>query len=179
MRIVISAGHYPAAPGAAFGDILEHKEATTWITAIRKRLVDRGAVVCVLRPGPLSEKIKEANAFRADLAMELHFNADAAHKGRGSETLYHPKSRLGKALAEEVQRSMSSLCAPNRGVKEGWYQMNVGGNIDAFLARTNCPAIIVEPLFVHETERFPVAREFVPVVIADALFEFCEENFHG
>ena len=44
------------------------------------------------------------------------------------------------------------LNAKNRGAKEGWYRMDPNNGPDAFLAKTKCPAIIVEPFFLDSSE---------------------------
>lgn len=153
------------------------------IAAALKRL---NVETVIVPPGTLSMKIGLINSKRCDAALEVHFNSDPGRKGRGSETLYTPGSLHGHQLAVLIQKKLAGLCPPDRGVKEGWYRMDVPGRkdyaedvdgdeaIDAFLARTNCPAVIVEPFFIHELDRIESARAAVCQAIADATGEFLQ-----
>ncbi len=186
-RIAISAGHDNKRRGACFNNVCEHDLTVPWQHALLTYLGSNG--VRVPPDLPLRDKIAWINADRTiDMAVEIHFNSDAAHKGSGCETLYAPRSRKGKALAETVQAAMSSFCAPNRGAKEGWYRMDRPGHVDyagdidgdetvdAFLGRTRCPAIIVEPFFIHEQARILALREVVCEVMADALQHYTQRS---
>lgn len=180
-RVAVSAGHYPGAPGAAYGGTSEWPEAMKYRDEIIAAL---GARAIAVPPGTLSMKIGFINSKHCDAALEVHFNSDPARKGRGSETLYTPGSLHGHQLAVLIQKRLAVLCPPDRGVKEGWYRMDAPGRtdyagdvegdeaIDAFLARTNCPAVIVEPFFIHELDRIESARAEVCRAIADVLGEF-------
>ncbi len=179
MKIAISAGHYPAAPGAAYGTMVEHPEAVIWIDRIAAVLRHLGADVFVTKPAGLSGKISSINRFGPVLAMELHFNSDPKHAGMGSETLYAPGSIRGMRLAGMVQAALADLCPPSRGIKEGWYRMAVGGIVDAFLKLTHCPAVIVQPLFIHPGTEIIAARETAPPAIARALFDVAQEFSKG
>ena len=184
--VAVSAGHYPGAPGAAFNGTAEWPEAMKYRDAIVDELRARHLDVVVVPPGTLTMKLGLINSKHVDAAIEVHFNSDALRAGRGSETLYTPGSLLGHRLAVLIQKKLGPLCWPDRGVKEGWYRMDrpgvkdyaqdVEGDevIDAFLSKTDCPAVIVEPFFIHELERIESARPAVCEAIADALGEFLE-----
>jgi N-acetylmuramoyl-L-alanine amidase len=150
VKVAISAGHNPTAPGAVFGTLTEHAAALDWIDTLKHALESFGIDVFVVPTGSLTAKIGAVNAEKCDAAMEVHFNSDPNHAGRGSETLYMPGSALGEHFAHCVQNQLGVVATPDRGVKEGWYRMEEGGQTDAFLRMTNCPALIVEPFFIHE-----------------------------
>lgn len=162
MKVAISAGHYPAAPGAVFGSLTEHAAADEWIVTLKAALESYGMDVFVVPTGLLSRKVGIINAEKCDAALEVHFNSDPGHAGRGSETLYMPGSKLGEHYANCVQNQLGTVAQPSRGVKEGWYRMDRPGHVDfpgdidgdevvdAFLRLTHCPAVIVEPYFIHE-----------------------------
>ena len=186
MKIAISAGHNPTAVGAVWGSYVEHTKAVEWQKLIVTYLSQRGHTALTVPPGSLTSKIDLINANNCWLALEVHFNSDPGHRGVGSETLFCPGSARGEALATDLQRAISSFCAPNRGAKPGWYRMDVPGHEDykgdvdgdevkdAFLSKTNCTALIVEPFFIHEGVRIDANALAVCDVIAGVLF-----NYHG
>lgn len=180
--IAVSAGHNSGAQGAVFGSVTEWQKAIEWQRLIILGLSQRGMRADTVPSVSLSQKIDHINRSGADLAIEVHFNSDPAHKGTGSETLFCPGSEKGEELATDVQRAISAFCSPNRGAKEGWYRMDVPGHEDykgdvdgdevkdAFLSKTNCTAIIVEPFFIHELDRIDANASAVCDVIAGVLF---------
>lgn len=86
-RIAISAGHDNKRRGACFNNVCEHDLTVPWQHALLTYLGSNG--VRVPPDLPLRDKIAWINADRTiDMAVEIHFNSDAAHKGSGCETLY-------------------------------------------------------------------------------------------
>lgn len=183
--ILLSAGHHSAAKGAAFGEFNEHDEATKWAGQLAI-LLRQQTHVYVIPSGPLSSKIKFINDYVAepvDLALEIHFNSDPLHKGRGSETLYCPGSVHGWRMAQIIQGALATIFQPNRGAKEGWYRQDKPGHIDyagdvdgdekmdAFLSQTKPPTLIVEPEFIHNQVRIESLRAAGCVVLCDAILE--------
>ena len=170
--IFLSAGHYPSRPGAGFEGFFEHDEAMLWAVRIHASLC---GVSCIVPVGVLKEKIAFINnrLDGDDFALEIHFNSakdkDGKHIGRGCETLYYPGSKTGKPFAQTINDAMAKHMEPNRGIKEGWYRMNKDNGPDFFLARTACPAIIIEPDFIHRKKRIQDAREACCIEIAEAL----------
>jgi N-acetylmuramoyl-L-alanine amidase len=162
VKIAVSAGHYPQAQGAQHGALTEYVAATDWCASLKLALEQYGVDVFEVPTGQLTAKIGAINAEHCDAAIEVHFNADAARAGRGSETLYCPGSRRGEVLARAIQADLGRVLVPNRGAKEAWYRMDRPGHldfpgdrdgdevVDAFVRLTNCPAVIVEPCFIHE-----------------------------
>jgi N-acetylmuramoyl-L-alanine amidase len=152
--IFISAGHHPSAPGATYERFVEHDEAVIWAEIMVDGLGDNGALVPT---GVLKSKVDYINSriMDGDVAIEIHFNSamkDGEHVGRGSETLYYPGSEDGEELAETVQSALREVFPPDRGIKEGWYHMDPERGADFFLAKTKCPALIIEPDFVHRSD---------------------------
>jgi hypothetical protein len=173
--IFISAGHYPSAPGAKYQRFIEHDEAVIWQKLICNILGDK----CISVPtGVLRTKADFINerVMNGDIAAEIHFNAATDSRGtnvgRGSETLYYPGSDKGKALAEACQSALEELFPPNRGAKEGYYRMDPARGPDFFLAKTKCPAVIVEPEFVHRFALITEKRVAAVDKLANALLAF-------
>ena len=182
--ILLGAGHYPESPGACFPPDnhawCEHAEAVRWVTAIAHHLHLLEPVV-IYPTGLLTKKVAFINEQNPTLAVEIHFNSDPSRQGKGSETLYAQGSAKGKIIAGMVQGTLGSMLAPNRGVKEGWYRMDKPGHEDFpgdvegdekpdyFLAYTACPALIVEPEFMHNREIIEANRDAVCEVLAGSL----------
>ena len=171
--ILISAGHYPARPGACFGDFCEHGEAVKWRDLIVHKLGVMGIQAATVPPGSLRKKVDYINKKGATCAVEIHFNAatkkekgKVVNVGKGCETLYAPGSTKGIAFAEYVHGELANLFSPDRGIKEGWYRMDPAQGVDFFLAKTNCPALILEPDFIHRKDIITVKRVEACVILA-------------
>lgn len=170
MKIAVSAGHYPGAEGAVCNGLTEHTAAVLWAVELKTQLEAYGFDAWLVPTGTLPRKIGAINAEGCDLALEIHFNSDPQHAGRGSETLYMPGSLEGEKLARAVQSRLGARFTPDRGAKEAWYRMDRPGHADfagdvdgdevadAFVRLTHCPAVIVEPLFIHENVMLPMAE---------------------
>ena len=183
--IFISAGHHPAKPGATFDRFIEHDEACVWVDMMTNAINNSGgedslAVKATAVPvGFLKTKVDFINSrmIHGDIALEVHFNAavvNGKNVGRGSETLYYPGSEAGKALATVCQEALAAFFPPSRGVKEGWYRMDKTRGADFFLAQTKCPAIIIEPEFVHHFQMIFDNRKDTIELLVVALEEYVE-----
>jgi hypothetical protein len=159
--ILVSAGHHEGAKGATWEGHSEWPQAVLWQDLLVQYLGDVGEKV---PHGKLRDKVEYINAAQAVCAIEIHFNSakvNGRHVGSGCETLHYPGSVQGEQLAWFVQRALAEDFHPDRGVKEGWYRMDRPGvvdydgdvdgdeKIDYFLRKTHCPAVIIEPEFIH------------------------------
>jgi N-acetylmuramoyl-L-alanine amidase len=174
--IFVSAGHYPSKPGATYHGFAEYDEAAIWAEAIVELLGDEAMLVPT---GFLGHKVGFINAREPTLAMEIHFNAatdaDGNNVGRGCETLYYPGSIKGERLAEIVHGALTPVFEPDRGIKEGWYRMDEKNGPDYFLAKTSCPAIIIEPEFIHRKDIIQDNRLVACELLATALIDAAKE----
>jgi hypothetical protein len=149
--IILSAGHFPADPGACYPHDnphwCEHAEAEEWVNRIaplvrqqmKVGVVPTGPLAIWSPPGRYSRTLVGGKVFwineqcrRNDvkLAVELHFNSDTSKRQRGCETLYCPGSAKGEVAAQIVQGAMAGLFPPSRGAKEGWHRMDHPGHVD-------------------------------------------------
>lgn len=150
--IILSAGHYPKAPGAqsAFYNLKEHYICREIVAQIKKMSDDEGFDTHVLSPGPLKSKIKEANGVAgAELAVEVHLNADAEvddtnpKRGSGFSIYLYPNEH---DLADVYARLYLEECRkylPFKSFGEGLFFEKF-----YFLRKTLCPAVITESLFI-------------------------------
>lgn len=170
--IFISAGHHATKPGASFNGFSEFDEAELWADLLVEKLGDNSLRV---PSGVLRDKVEFINNRDPveSIAVEIHFNAavdgDGNNIGRGCETLYYPESKRGQLLAAFCNDALSSIFNPDRGIKEGWYRMNPKNGADFFLAKTKCPAVILEPEFIHRKEIIQVNRESACELLSNAL----------
>lgn len=90
----------------------------------------------------LTTRVREANAWGADIFLSLHTNAATNSSANGSEALiYSNTSTVAAGLAEDILENMTALTGlRNRGVIErpGLY----------VLRRTSMPAVLVEMGFI-------------------------------
>ena len=183
-RIALSAGHYPKRKGACHNNFCEHSEAVRWVKELKDDLEARGLPVVVVKPGPLKKKVAQVNDAKAGAAIEVHFNACGGCNASGCETLYGPGSGRGKRLAEAVHTPLVvAMGVRNRGIKEGWWKMDRPGKIDYagdkegdetpmyFLRATNCPALILEPEFIHNKGIIQIQRKAACAAIGRALWK--------
>lgn len=155
--IFLSAGHDPTSKGASYMNFNEFDEASKWVDMISSYFSE--TEISTVPAGSLRDKVRYINTMAkvfpgAHIAVEVHFNsaknADGINIGSGSETLYYPGSEKGEKFARIMQKHLSEIFKPNRGVKEGWYQGNPEKGALFFLKSTKCPALIIEPEFIHK-----------------------------
>lgn len=185
--LFISAGHHPAAPGACFGSFCEYDEANVWADIVVQSLQAYPYAVLpvgVMRvPGmTLKDKTAFINARAPILAVEIHFNSakdkDGKHIGQGCETLYYPGSDLGLKCAGILQESINGIFPPDRGPKEGYYRGDKSKGPVWFLEKTKCPALIVEPEFIHHKEEIQKRRDVACTAIAAGVMR-CVNELEG
>ena len=172
-KILLAAGHYPSSPGAGFEGFFEHDEAALWVDVVSDLEPDLFAVVPT---GDLKSKARfiNARARPGDVAVEVHFNSAVDARtgervGSGCVTLYMPGSERGEALARTCQGALASVFQPDRGIDEGWYRGVRARGPYYFLAKTSCPAVILEPEFVHRKEVIQSRRDAACYALFSAL----------
>ncbi|MGN1027793.1 MAG: N-acetylmuramoyl-L-alanine amidase [Faecousia sp.] len=151
-RVFIGVGHGGSDPGAV--KYVTEKTANLTIALELKRLLEAaGVTVGISRTkdedDPITEEIKEANAFKPDLAIDVHNNAGG---GDGFEVLvqtngYSTKSR---AAAQAIEAQVKAIGQGSRGLKT---RLNSAGtDYFGFLRQVAAPAIIVEGFFVDNAK---------------------------
>lgn len=147
-RVFIAVGHGGKDPGAV-GNGLKEKQLALAIAKYEAAELERHGVIVGMsktkdEDDPLAERIKECNAFKPDLAQDVHINAGG---GDGAEVFYHYKGGTSKELAENLLDSIKAETGQNsRGAK---IKKNAQGrDWFGFIRETVCPAVIVECAFI-------------------------------
>ena len=147
MKVFIGVGHGGSDPGAVANNAKEKDLNLSIALACRDELVRHGVEVQMSRTkdenDPLSEEIRECNAYGPDLAVDIHNNAGG---GDGAEAFYHYGGGKSKTLAENILAEIAKVGQNSRGAK---IRKNSNGNdYYGFIRQTSCPAVIVECAFV-------------------------------
>ena len=101
---------------------------------------------------PLTEEIRECNAFNPDLAVDIHNNAGG---GDGFEVYHHYKGGKSLTLAQNIETKVKAIGQNSRGCKT---RMNSSGrDYYGFIRETKCPAVIVEGCFVDNATDAKIA----------------------
>lgn len=101
---------------------------------------------------PVSEEVKECNAFDPDLAVDVHNNAGG---GDGFEVLHTIGGGVGKTLAQNIEAEVKKLGQNSRGLKTR--KNSNGSDYYAFIRCTKCPAVILEGVFVDNATDIKIA----------------------
>ena len=146
-KVFIGVGHGGSDPGAVANGVKEKDLNLSIALSCRDELVRHGISVKMSRAkdenDPLSEEIKECNAFSPDLAVDIHNNAGG---GDGAEVFYHYGGGKSKTLAESILAEIVKVGQNSRGAKT---RVNSSGkDYYGFIRETSCPAVIVECAFV-------------------------------
>lgn len=140
-RVFIGVGHGGVDPGAV--KYVEEADANLVIALeLKKQLEAAGLVVGISRVrdenDDINEEIREANAFKPDLAVEVHNNAGG---GNGWECYVQTNqyAAQSRACAQAIEAEVKALGQQSRGLKTnsfGWTRL------------VNAPAVLTEGFFV-------------------------------
>lgn len=147
-RVFIGVGHGGSDPGAV--KYVKEAEANLNIALELKRILEEaGITVGISRTkdenDPLTEEIKEANAFKPDFAIDVHNNAGG---GDGFEVLVQTGTHAAKSRAAgaAIEKHVKAMGQNSRGIKT---KLNSSGkDYFGFLRQVKYPAVIVEGFFV-------------------------------
>lgn len=175
MKVFIGVGHGGSDPGAVANNTKEKDLNLSIALACRDELERHGVSVKMSRTkdenDPLSEEIKECNAFSPDLAVDIHNNAGG---GDGAEAFYHYGGGKSKTLADNILAEIVKVGQNSRGIKT---RVNSQGkDYYGFIRSTNCPAVIVECAFVDNASDLKILategdRKSMGVAIAKGVLK--------
>lgn len=169
MKVFISAGHGGSDPGAVANGLKEKDLNLSIALACRDVLEKHGVEVRMSRTkdenDPVSEEIRECNAYGPDLAVSIHNNAGG---GDGAEVFHHHGGGKGKTLAENILAEIVKVGQNSRGAKTR--RNSSGKDYYGFIRETSCPAVIVECAFVdNATDAQILATEGKRKTIGQAI----------
>ena len=183
-KVFIGVGHGGKDPGAV-GKVREADANLVIALALKTELERHGVVVGISRikneNDSLDEEIKEANAFRPDLAIDVHNNAGG---GDGFEAYIQTNSYRKKslAIAEAIEKHVTVLGQRSRGMKT---KKNSAGTADyyGFLRNVKAPAVILEGFFVDSNDAlgFDVRgeQEALGVAYAKGILDYLGIKYTG
>lgn len=145
-KVFIGVGHGGSDPGAV-SYLVEKDINLKMARYLAAYLQSCGVEVLMSRTvdedDPLTEEIRECNAFQPDLAVDVHNNAGG---GNGFECYYHFKCGTSKTLAENIEAEVIAIGQNSRGCR---IRIGAGGkDYYGFIRETSCPAVICEGVFV-------------------------------
>ena len=154
-KVFIGVGHGGSDPGAVANNTKEKDLNLSIALACRDVLEKHGVSVKMSRVkdenDPLSEEIRECNAFAPDLAVDIHNNAGG---GDGAEVFHHYGGGKGKTLAENIIAEIVKVGQNSRGIKTR--KNSQGKDYYGFIREVSAPAVIVECAFVDNAEDIKV-----------------------
>lgn len=153
MKVFIGVGHGGKDPGAVAQGLLEKDINLDMALTLKSELEKYGILAQVSRDidssVTLADRIKKANAMRADLAVDLHTNAGGGQGFEAYVPLYRDSFEsitLAKLIEEEIQK----IGQRSRGIKT---RKNTSGyDYFGFLRSVNCPRTILECAFIDSSD---------------------------
>ena len=175
MKVFIGVGHGGLDSGAVANNTKEKDLNLSIALACRDELVRHGVSVKMSRTkdenDPLSDEIRECNAYAPDLAVDIHNNAGG---GDGGEVFYSHLGGKGKTLAENILAEIVKVGQNSRGAKT---RKNANGkDYYGFIRETSAPAVIVECAFVDNASDLKILatetqRKAMGVAIAKGILK--------
>lgn len=151
-RVFIGVGHGGSDPGAV-GKVREADANLVIALKLRDELSRHGLLVGMSRMtnefDPLREEIVEANAFGADICIDIHNNAGG---GNGFEVYRQTNaySLQSEHLATSIENRVKEIGQESRGIRT---KLNKAGtDYFGFLRQIKAPAVIVEGFFVDSDD---------------------------
>ena len=172
-KVFIGVGHGGSDPGAVANGFREKDLNLSVALACNEELARHGVTTLMSRTGdendPLTDEIRECNAFAPDLAVDIHNNAGG---GDGAEAYYHFAGGTGKTLAENILRQIVAIGQNSRGAKTR--KNSEGTDYYGFIRQIRCPAVIVECAFVDNTADMQILdsepeRKIMGIAIAKGI----------
>ncbi len=152
-KVFIGVGHGGRDKGACANGLKESYVNLTMALELKKELERAGVIVGISRTNDVTEyvnqRINEANAFRPDLALDIHNNAGG---GDGFEVYRQTNSysRNSIALAKNLESEVIKIGQNSRGVKTRL--LSSGQDYFAFLRNVKAPTVLVEGAFLDTSD---------------------------
>lgn len=150
-KVFLGVGHGGTDPGAVANGFEEADLNLSIALACQAELARHGVSVAMSRTkdenDTIDEEIRECNAYKPDLAVDIHNNAGG---GDGAEVYHHHGGGKSKTLAENILAEIVAVGQNSRGVKT---RKNANGlDYYGFIRNTSAPSVIVECAFVDNAK---------------------------
>lgn len=174
-KVFLGVGHGGSDPGATANGFKEKDLNLSIALACNEELARHGVSVLMSRTkdenDSLNDEIKECNAFKPDLAVDIHNNAGG---GDGAEAFYHHGGGTGKTLANNMLAEIVAIGQNSRGAKTK--KNSAGKDYFGFIRETACPAVIVECAFVDNAKDMQIIdteaeRKAMGIAIAKGILK--------
>ena len=146
-KVFVGVGHGGSDPGAVANSLKEKDLNLAIALACQDELARHGVLTKISRKkdenDPLTDEIKECNAFDPDIAVDIHNNAGG---GDGAEVIHSVYGGTGKVLANNILAEIVKIGQNSRGLKTK--KNSVGKDYFGFIRQIKAPAVIVECAFV-------------------------------
>lgn len=151
MRVYIGIGHGGSDPGAVGNGFRESDLNLSVGKHCAAYLKKYGVNVKISRTTDsdvwLETRIKQANAFKADLALDIHHNAGG---GDGIEVYHSVSGGKSKTLAQNIITEAVKIGQNSRGLRTR--TNSSGKDYFGFIRQTSMPAVLVECAFVDSKD---------------------------
>ncbi len=146
-KVYLGVGHGGKDPGAVAFGRKEKDMALDIAKATRDELVRHGVLVMLSRESDVSEnlaaRIKECNAFKPDLAADIHLNAGG---GDGAEVFHSKADTSDDILARNILEEITKIGQNSRGLKVKL--LSNGMDYFGFVRQVLCDSVLVECAFI-------------------------------
>ena len=154
-KVFLGVGHGGNDSGTV-GYVVEKDVNLVMAKACRDYLEYNGVQVLMSRTkdenDPITDEIKECNAFNPDLAVDIHNNAGG---GDGFEAYYYSGGGTSKTLAKNIEQEVIAIGQNSRGCKT---RLNSEGkDYYGFIRQIKAPSVIVEGVFVDNATDVKIA----------------------
>lgn len=183
--ITIDPGHGGRDPGAMYGSLLEKDLNLEVSKALEKALVEKGAIVYMLREddsdlsskwdplkkrGDLYRRILKIQENKSDIYLSIHMNFHSSSLYRGQEVLYHPINEKNKILGEILMKQFKKDFSTRRSLKKT--------NLYLY-SNTRVPGVLIECGFLsnyrdREDLQVPSYQEALARSITESVITYFE-----
>lgn len=173
-KVFIGVGHGASDPGAVANGLKEKELNLVTALKVNEVLKAHGIETKMSRTkdeyDPLTDEIKECNAFNPDLAVDIHHNAGG---GDGVEVFCSIVGGTSKTMAQNIINEIIALGQNSRGVKTK--KNSSGKDWYGWIRQTVAPAVIVECAFLdskdHEIVDTKTEQEAMGIAIAKGVLK--------
>lgn len=152
-KVYIGVGHGGSDPGAVANGLQEKTVNLAISLACEAELERHGVTVKLSRSTDVketvAEKVKECNAWGADLCVEIHNNAGG---GKGHEVYRHRLGGKSLTLANNISKELLAIGQEAHGQPVKTRLMNNGMDYFGMIRDTKAPAVLVECAFLDSVD---------------------------